>query len=488
MHQSIEAEREALRRVVLIADGRWNVIAITDGQGDGIRLARPLAAGTSLSDLLHPDDLEVLAHNAGWCRTHVGREVVLHLRYARAPEWWFPLLTRVRASGEDNITLAIELDSAVAARAAEMQMRQVVDGSQQGIVVLTLEKPLYINSGLARLLGYDSVDELVDSGNFMTRENIHPDDFPKVVEHMRKRLSGEEKFSQYELRVKRRDGSYLWVETMASLVVWDGKPASLSWLIDIEARRHAQEELIRSRESAERASRVKSEFLASMSHELRTPLNAIIGFSEMISTAMLGSLNPRYAEYASDIHKSGEHLLDLINDILDLSKLEAGKLALKEGVVDIDAVVRSAVELVRSQSGKKQLVVDENIASSLPCVRGDARALKQVMLNFLSNAVKFTPEGGRIAAGARIVPAGIELFVSDTGVGMTEEEIAVAMEPFGQVDSLLTRDRAGTGLGLPISLSLMRLHGGDVRISSAREKGTTLVALLPLARIIGRAA
>jgi len=239
---------------------------------------------------------------------------------------------------------------------------------------------------------------------------------------------------------------------------------------------------------AERANRVKSEFLANMSHELRTPLNAIIGFSEMISTSMLGNLHPRYAEYAGDIHKSGQHLLDLINDILDLSKLEAGKLALKESEIDPVLLVGNCVDLVRTQIVAKRLTVEEKVPLGLPLVLGDHRALKQVLLNFLSNAIKFTPANGHIVAGARRFPTGIEFFVSDSGIGMIADEIRVAMEPFGQVDSFLARDQPGTGLGLPISLSLMRLHGGDIRIESVPGEGTTLAALLPAERLIDRAA
>lgn len=486
--QSASEGRDALRRMHLVVDDHWSILELSEEQG-GIKLAKPLVLGMPLTELIHPGDIAVLMHNRAWCRANRGREVVLRLRYFRAqPEWWQPLPTSVKHVDGGRIQMVLELDSAVAARASEMQMRTVVDGSQQGIVVLTLEKPLYVNNGLARILGYDSVQELLATGTFMAKESIHPDDLPIVMEHLRKRLMGEERVSQYELRLRRRDGSYVWVETMATRIVWDGTPASLSWLIDIEGRKRAEAELIRSREAAEQASRVKSEFLAGMSHELRTPLNAIIGFSQMISTAMLGTLNPRYVEYACDICESGQHLLDLINDILDLSKIEVGKLELRECEVDLTGVIRTCMELVRSQTAAKDLSVDEKIQPGLSPVRADARALKQVLLNFLSNAIKFTPAGGRITIGASGTPSGIELFVTDTGIGMTADEIKVAMEPFGQVDSMIAREQAGTGLGLPISLSLMKLHGGGVRVASKPGEGTTLTAWLPIERAFVRAA
>jgi PAS domain S-box-containing protein len=478
---------EATRRLSLLVASDWVVREVLEVRG--LKLAQPLEPGTGLMPLLHPDDGEVLEHNAQWCRANPGRELVLRLRFSRGPEWWAPLLTALSAVEHGNMIVSLELDNAVAARAAELQMRQVVDGAQVGIIVRNVEKALYVNHGIARILGFDDVHQMMAERGATDPNAIHPDDVPVMMRHLKKRLSGEHKTSQYELRLKRRDGSYVWVETMASLVIWDGRPASLSWIIDVEGRKKAEAELIRSREDAERANRVKSEFLAGMSHELRTPLNAIIGFSEMIARSMLGALNPRYAEYADDIHKSGQHLLDLINDILDLSKLEAGKLALKESEVDLGALVKNCVLLVRPQARAKALSVSQEIESALPGVTADARALKQVMLNFLSNAIKFTPDGGGIIAGARCgADRAVEIFVSDTGIGMTPAEIRVAMEPFGQVDSLLTRDRAGTGLGLPISLALMKQHGGDIRIKSIPGSGTTLIAHLPAERVLSRAA
>jgi signal transduction histidine kinase len=280
-----------------------------------------------------------------------------------------------------------------------------------------------------------------------------------------------------------------WVETLASLVQWDGAPASLSWLIDISARKQAQEQLIQSRETAERANRAKSNFLASMSHELRTPLNAIIGFSEIMRSELHGPLGKKYVEYVEDVHRSGRHLLELINDVLDMSKLEAEKHMLKETEVNVKALISGCVTLVRHGVREMGLKLVEKTPGRLPLVRADERALKQVLLNFLSNAIKFTPQGGCVTIGANFAPgAGMEVFVSDTGVGMSEDGIKVAMEPFGQLDSSIAHQSKGTGLGLPISFALMRLHGGDVTIASTPGEGTTLIARLPASRIIGAAA
>ena len=221
-----------------------------------------------------------------------------------------------------------------------------------------------------------------------------------------------------------------------------------------------------------------------MSHELRTPLNAILGFSEVIQSQLFGPVNPKYADYAHDIHRSGEHLLELVNDVLDLAKLEAGKLELREVRVSLPEIVSDCLSLVQAKAEAGEVGLQCEVAPL--AVRADPRAVKQVLLNFLSNAVKFTPPGGTVRVTAASSPAGeVTVSVSDTGIGMTEPEIRVALSPFGQIDSKLARKHQGTGLGLPICVSLMELHGGDLTVTSRRNEGTTLTARFPAERTIG---
>ena len=244
-------------------------------------------------------------------------------------------------------------------------------------------------------------------------------------------------------------------------------------------------ELERARVAAEASSRVKSQFLANMSHELRTPLNAIIGFSEMIRDAIMGPVASRYREYAHDIHSCGRLLLGVISDVLDLSKVEVGRLDLHDEHVDLAKVVGDCHRLIseRVKTGRLALAID--LPPELPMLRGDELRLKQIVLNLLSNAVKFTPPGGRVALTAAVAPDGaLALSVSDTGIGMKPEEIPIALEPFRQIDSVHTRRFEGTGLGLPLARTLAELHGGTLHIISAPGRGTTVTVIFPPDRLI----
>jgi signal transduction histidine kinase len=236
--------------------------------------------------------------------------------------------------------------------------------------------------------------------------------------------------------------------------------------------------------AAEDASRAKSDFLASVSHELRTPLNAILGFSELLGFQMLGPLgHARYAEYAADIHKSGRHLLDLVNDILDLSRVNAGKAELRESEFAVADLVQESLALLGAQAAS-HVMLEKEIAPNLPALHADFRMIKQILLNLLSNAAKFTPEGGRIAIGAHWKNGeGLFLSVADTGIGMSARDIEKALSPFGQVDSKIARRHNGVGLGLPIARAHAELHGGKLMVESREGRGTRVTLVLPEARL-----
>jgi signal transduction histidine kinase len=235
------------------------------------------------------------------------------------------------------------------------------------------------------------------------------------------------------------------------------------------------------------ASRAKSHFLANMSHELRTPLNAIIGFSEIIAGEVMGPVgNGRYRDYAGHINDSAQHLLRIIADILDFSKIEAGKMQMHEEPVDLAEVVAFCMHVLEVRAENGAVTMRSHIAPDLPPVWGDALKLKQAVLNLMSNAVKFTPPGGRVTADAAIDADGIVIAITDTGVGMAPDQIPLALEPFGQLENGFAKSYDGTGLGLPLARELIALHGGTLALESEPRVGTKATIILPPQRIIRR--
>ena len=228
------------------------------------------------------------------------------------------------------------------------------------------------------------------------------------------------------------------------------------------------------------ANKHKSEFLANMSHELRTPLNAIIGFSEMLDEQMFGDLNEKQAEYVKDIHSSGKHLLSLINDILDLAKVEAGRMELNVSEFNLPATIDNALTLVRERAARHGLKLSAQVDPDLSDLTGDERKVKQVLLNLLSNAVKFTPEGGSVTVRARRDGAVAEIAVIDTGVGIAPADQAAVFEEFKQVGNDVTKKGEGTGLGLALARSFVELHGGRIWLTSEPGKGSSFIFTLPL--------
>lgn len=239
-------------------------------------------------------------------------------------------------------------------------------------------------------------------------------------------------------------------------------------------------ELAHARDVAETANRARGEFMANMSHELRTPLNAILGFSEILERGLFGPLgDPRYREFAADIHASGKHLLQVIGNILDLAKVDAGKLELFTQDFDIVETMQSCSRLMSEAANAGGVALEVLTPQGPVYIQGDATRVRQILLNLLSNAVKFTPRGKTVTLTGEPVEDGFILRVTDTGIGMTEEEAIKAMEPFHQIDSSLARRYQGTGLGLPLTKSLVTLHEGEMDIRSVPGEGTTVTVWLP---------
>lgn len=234
------------------------------------------------------------------------------------------------------------------------------------------------------------------------------------------------------------------------------------------------------------ANRAKSMFLASMSHELRTPLNAIIGFSEVIRDQALGATAPdRYRDYAGDIHEAGQHLLQIVNDILDISRIEAGRLSLDEDEVDLERVVATVLRMVGPAAARRGVDLSSQLPGGLPALRADELRVRQILVNLLSNAVTFAKPPGKAVVGAGLTPdGGLAVWVRDDGIGMSNEDIVTALKPFHQVESSLARGHGGAGLGLSLVDGFIRLHGGHLEIESAPAAGTTVRAVFPAARVL----
>jgi signal transduction histidine kinase len=261
------------------------------------------------------------------------------------------------------------------------------------------------------------------------------------------------------------------------------------YVAELEETRHRLEttaaDLTVALTEAEASNRAKSQFLAMMSHELRTPLNAVIGFSEIIQSQAYGPLgDDRYRDYASSICDSGRHLLGVINDVLDLAKIDAGKLVIEEAEIDVSELITASLRMVDASAVAAGLTLEANMAPGLSLLRGDPVRLRQTLLNLLVNAIKYTPTGGKVTISAFARDGEIVLQVSDTGIGIAAEDIPKAMERFGQVDGRLARSHEGTGLGLPLAKQLVELHGGTFDLSSEVGVGTVVTLTLPAARTI----
>ena len=334
---------------------------------------------------------------------------------------------------------------------------------------------IYANKKFCEISGY-SEQELLGQNHRIIKSDEH---LPEVYENLWKTISSGDVW-QGEIKNQKKNGDGYWVmSTIVPFMNEKGKPFQyISIRTDVTERKKAEM-------MALTANRAKTDLMANMSHELRTPLNAIIGFSGTIKAEIFGPIeNAKYKEYLDDIHSSGEHLLALINDILDVSAIEAGALNLYEDTVSLFDVVDASIRIVGPRAEKGQVTIRSSIDQESPSLFVDERRIKQVLLNLLTNAVKFTPEQGEVSVSSQGNEDGsLSIIVSDTGIGMDDDEIVMAMSTFGQVDSGLNRKNEGTGLGLPLTAGLMKMHGGTLKVHSKKGHGTKVIIKIPPTRI-----
>jgi len=447
-------------------------------------------AATDLLQLIHPEDRAFVARHIAARLAGSEASASYEFRALRRDgsiAWIECLATTIDWEG---LPAALgSLSDITARKRAEQALRRseqlfvtVFNASPDMISLTTLEDGRYIdvNDSFLRLCGRRR-QEVIGR----TAREIDFWSEPGFRERMVDMLRRDGVVRDLETAVRASSGGVRNFSFSIELIRHEDRDLLLGIGRDITERRQHEAELRRSKEDAELANRAKSDFLANMSHELRTPLNAILGFSEVIRDQLFGPTgNPRYAAYARDIHGSGQHLLQIINDLLDISKLEAGKVDLHEAEVSLSPVLESCLRLVRDRANDGGVALRPELPAHFPAIRADERMLKQILINLLSNAVKFTPAGGTVRIGARLTEAGaIAIDVTDTGIGMSPREIEIALTPFGQVDGTLTRKHQGTGLGLPLAKSLIQLHGGELTIGSVKGQGTVVTVTLPPERL-----
>lgn len=368
---------------------------------------------------------------------------------------------------------------------AERKYKTIWENSASGIYQLTMDGQLLsANPAMAKIFGFENSE-------YMLREvkNAHNELFENTIDRLRiiKNIDLNAIQETYEFQALRRDGEKIWVqETIRPVTDEHGDLLYFEGSIeDISKRKDAEIQLQDAKKESDMANRAKSEFLSNMSHELRTPLNSIIGFSEIIRNQVFGQIEPQsYWEYARDIHESGKHLLSIINQILDISKIDAGERELKESRIDMKKLVQNTIDMQLQKIRDAGLILNDIDYTHMPILIGEDVAIRQILTNIISNAIKFTPEGGRISVSAEMDESkNFRLSITDTGIGLDAAEVKRVTSKFGVTDGRFSKSTSGIGLGLSLVQSLMKLHGGEVEIFSQKAIGTTVVLTFPNSRI-----
>ncbi|MEI7806579.1 MAG: ATP-binding protein [Hyphomicrobiales bacterium] len=476
----------------------------------GLRAKDDLLTFGEVSALVHPEDVRLYELAAELAETKTKATTIDHaFRMRHANGHWVWLRARcelVRQAGETGLHLigiAVDITEQKSlvekTVAADLRLRDAIETIPEAFVLWDADNRLVLcNSNFQELHNLDDsaivagapYETVVAAGRKpVVRTKVTSEDSSiPGARTFEAQLEDGRWLHISERRTK--DGGYVSVGTDITTLktheekLIDSEQRLIATVADLQDSQQTLAELAEKyaeeKTRAEDANQAKSKFLANMSHELRTPLNAIIGFSEIMESAMFGPLGAeKYQEYCNDIRQSGQYLLDVINDILDMSKIEAGRIRLDVEDVELDRVLADAMRVVSGRAQDKRLTVNSKIARGLR-FKADHRAIKQIALNLLSNAVKFTPEGGSVTVRGRAVAGSVMIAIEDTGIGISRDALMKLGRPFEQVESQLTKSHQGSGLGLAIAKSLVELHGGTMRIRSTLGTGTIVVVRLPL--------
>ncbi|HYH22206.1 MAG TPA: response regulator [Azospirillum sp.] len=449
--------------------------------------------GRHFADLLHPDD------RPDWTAEprFTGR-----IRHAAGRWTWIEASVSTIASARTGapaecVMVVRDVSQRVLAEAAlrdsEERYRLLADNVSDVIMrVSPGGVRTYCSGAVQEVLGYQP-DELT-GGSFLAQ--VHPADRADAEAAFR-RLTPANPRGTGVFRVRHKHGWWTWTEASVRLIP-DPRPDPhadtdapgdfVFVLRDVSERRRMEEDLMQARRTAEQANQAKGTFLATLSHELRTPLNAILGFADLIAREAFGPVgNPQYKQFGEDIRGSGQHLLTLINEILDYSKAEAGHLRLDEGVVDLVAAVRFCARLLGGRAARTGVTLTHQVCPDARYIRADEGRIRQILLNLMSNAVKYTPSGGQVTVSITVDDGAPTIAVSDTGIGIDEKDVPRILEAFEQVENPANRQSAGTGLGLPLTRRLVELHGGSLYLDSRVGEGSTITARLPPERLVTQA-
>ena len=364
---------------------------------------------------------------------------------------------------------------------SQVRYRALIDSSIQGIIVTNIDHEIiFANSAFVSMFGYDSIEEFMRYT--LTTSIVAPHEQERLKNMGASWLAGDAKSYVFEFDGIRKDGRIIKLQSMTNKLDWDGETAFQSAIVDATEQKQIEQDLRLAKDQAEYASRAKTDFLANMSHELRTPLNSIIGFSELMSMDFIKpSHMEQYRSYASDINFSGRHLLQVINDILDVSKIEAGVMNVEHEPVNVEQCIESCIRMMKERAAVGKVSLNTNLSPLLPIAHADDIRVKQVLLNLISNAVKFTSPGGVVDISANDLGDGfIKVIVRDTGAGIPDELMDSMFKPFMQASNAHQLAHEGTGLGLAIVKSFTEMMGGKVGMESTLGEGTAVSVTLPI--------